>query len=183
MIFQTRFGNLHYEAAGEGPPLILVHDAVPGESGEAFKRCAKRLAREYQVFSVDLLGFGQSDKPGIEYSAYLFASLINSFIKEVIGNKAVVIARGRGAMFAVMAAALTPANFKKLYLIKPNGMPAKPVSGISRAFFFGADGPLRYSLAKGFLNADYMRALAKIKTPAHIITGGCKLCQKLLNVR
>ena len=52
---------LWVKEAGQGPPLILLHAA--GTSGRIWWRHIPRLARRFQVLTIDLPGHGQSPRP------------------------------------------------------------------------------------------------------------------------
>ena len=59
----------HFIEAGEGDPLILIHGGGPGASGEHnWGNNIESLARHFHVFALDLIGYGLTDKPAIEYS-------------------------------------------------------------------------------------------------------------------
>src|SRR5215210_8097265 len=51
--------GLHHVREGAGPPLVLL--AGIGSSGEAWNAVVPRLAREREVWRVDLPGFGRSE--------------------------------------------------------------------------------------------------------------------------
>ncbi len=54
--------NVHYNEAGEGEPLILIHGGGPGATGWSnFRYNIDTLARKYRVIIVDLPGYGKSD--------------------------------------------------------------------------------------------------------------------------
>ena len=185
MTFKHKLGEIFYTEMGEGQPLLLVHDARTGADSDEFEYCAECLCAKYRVYSIDLPGFGLSVKrKNAGFSSYLFASVLNSFVKEKIKEPVTVIARGRGAAFSVMAAAFSPEYFKKIYMVKPKGMP-KPKKAqpkfAPRALFAGEDAELRYALTKGLLDADYKRVIRDKKIPVKVIRGDCWLCKKLLS--
>jgi pimeloyl-ACP methyl ester carboxylesterase len=56
------FGQLHYEMAGEGTPLILLHQMV--QSAMQFRPALPHLAaRGIKAIAVDLPGYGVSATP------------------------------------------------------------------------------------------------------------------------
>ena len=63
-------------------PLLLVHGF--GASSYHWRYNIPILSKDYHVFAVDLLGFGLSDKPIIEYDATIWRDQILDFIKDVI---------------------------------------------------------------------------------------------------
>jgi pimeloyl-ACP methyl ester carboxylesterase len=61
--YDSRGYRLHYLAAGEGPPLILIHGFLMRAERWAANGYIDSLAADFRVVAPDLLGHGQSDKP------------------------------------------------------------------------------------------------------------------------
>ncbi|MEA4816121.1 MAG: alpha/beta fold hydrolase [Lachnospiraceae bacterium] len=120
--YETPFGSVAYEESGTGKPLLLVHGMEIGSSGQEWEKNKGELSRNYTVYTIDLLGFGESEKPSISYSAYTFAVIINGFIKDIIGKKTAAVGSGHAGAALVKAAKLEPKNFAKLVLVSPNGI-------------------------------------------------------------
>ncbi|MDR2899428.1 MAG: alpha/beta fold hydrolase [Clostridiales bacterium] len=120
--FNWRFGSVSYKKTGRGAPVLLVHGLGIGASSYEFEAAAKVLSKYYRVYTLDLIGFGMSEKPGISYSSYLFTSLINDFVTDVIKEPCFIAASAHSADYAVMAYNLNHDNFKKMLLISPSGL-------------------------------------------------------------
>jgi pimeloyl-ACP methyl ester carboxylesterase len=77
-------GNrLHYFEAlpprGDGKPLVLVHGL--GSRGEDWSPMIPSLAAAgFHVYAPDLLGYGRSDKPDVEYSVSLEEKMVEQFM-------------------------------------------------------------------------------------------------------
>jgi len=101
--------RVHYIAAGpeDAPPLVLVHGF--GASWYHWRYNVPELARTYRVYAVDLLGFGLTDKPLIDYTSDVWAGQLCDFIREVVAPgapcKAMVAGNSLGG-FATLAAAV-----------------------------------------------------------------------------
>lgn len=67
-----------YTVQGEGIPLVLLH-GFGGCVGHWRKNIPTLAQAGYQVFALDLLGFGASDKPPLDYSMDLWYSLLQDF--------------------------------------------------------------------------------------------------------
>lgn len=117
--YDWRFGKVYYRKTGEGTPLLLIHDLVPGASAYEWYKVEKELAVSHTVYSIDLLGCGRSDKPGFTYTNFLYVQLINDFIKNVIKVKTDVITSGYSGSFAVMASYNHNDYIGRLILINP----------------------------------------------------------------
>ena len=89
------------------PALLLVHGF--GASSYHWRHNIPILARKYHVYALDLLGFGWSDKPIMDYDASVWRDQVVDFVNEVIldgkeSERSVAIAGnslgGYTAMFA-----------------------------------------------------------------------------------
>lgn len=120
--FQWRFGTIAYNKKGTGNPLLLIHDLTPGSSSYEFSHISDYLAKTNTVYTIDLLGYGHSDKPNMTYTNYLYVQLITDFVKKVIGRKTSMIATGSSAVSAVMAVHNDAEFADKLILIHPQDL-------------------------------------------------------------
>lgn len=120
--YEWRFGKIHYEKKGSGTPLLLLHDLTNGSSNYEYHRIFYKLAEKHEVYSIDLLGYGFSDKPNMTYTNYLYVQLVIDFIKNVIGHKTNIIATGDSAPIAIMACHNDPEVFNRLIFINPQSL-------------------------------------------------------------
>ena len=120
--YEWKYGQVHYKKSGFGKPVVLLHSLTIGGSHREFGKNIDELSQKYTVYAVDLPGFGYSDKPKITYTAFTYASFINDFITEVVGEPSMVIASNGSGMFATIAAKLFTQNITCLTLISPNGI-------------------------------------------------------------
>jgi pimeloyl-ACP methyl ester carboxylesterase len=99
--------KIKYTVWGNGKPLVLVHGF--GASIGHWRHNIPVLAEGgYQVFAVDLLGFGGSDKPILDYSLELWQELLVDFWREQIREPAVFIGNSIGALVSLMVVAHHP---------------------------------------------------------------------------
>lgn len=118
--YEWRHGDIRYVTAGQGPPLLLIHN--PGGSLDEWEAMLQPLSMHYKVYALDLIGFGYSDKPNLNYSAYLYVTLLNDFIRDIIGRKTNVAASGLAGAIAVTAYSFEPDRFNKMLLVSPTGL-------------------------------------------------------------
>ena len=62
--------KIQYTVMGTGTPLVLVH-GFGASMGHWRKNIPVLAAGGYRVFAIDLLGFGGSDKPALNYTMEL----------------------------------------------------------------------------------------------------------------
>lgn len=61
-VIQTKRWKIHYNEAGEGYPVLMLHGSGPGATGWSnFGPNIEALADAYRVIAVDMPGWGQSD--------------------------------------------------------------------------------------------------------------------------
>lgn len=100
--YEWRFGKIKYMKKGAGNPILLLHDLEIGSSSYEFHRLTEKLSETREVYTLDFLGFGYSEKPNITYTNYLYVQMVNDFIKNVIGRKTDILATGKSFPIAVM---------------------------------------------------------------------------------
>lgn len=120
--YEWRFGKIRYTKKGSGTPLLLLHDLTVGSSGYEFHKIADQLSKNYEVYTIDLLGYGLSDKPNMTYTSFLYVQLLTDFVKTVIGKKTDIIASGDAASIAVITCHNNPEVFNRIVLINPQSL-------------------------------------------------------------
>ncbi len=102
LYYEWRFGKIRYTKKGSGTPLLLLHDLTVGSSSYEFSKIVNSLSEKHEVFCIDLLGYGLSDKPDMTFTNYLFVQMISDFIKNIICKKTNIIATGDAFPIALM---------------------------------------------------------------------------------
>lgn len=120
--YEWRFGKVHYIKKGSGNPILLVHNLTPGSSSYEFHSIIDSLAEKNEVYAIDLLGYGSSEKCNMTYTNYLYVQLITDFIKNVIGKKATIITSGDSSSIAVMTCHNNPEVVNQLVFINPQSL-------------------------------------------------------------
>ncbi len=120
--YEWRFGKIKYTKKGTGSPVLLIHDLTPGSSSYEFNKIIDSLSKQHEVYAIDLLGYGLSDKPDITFTNYLYVQLITDFIKNIIGRKTNIIATGDAFPIAVMVCHNDNDIIKNLIAINPTSL-------------------------------------------------------------
>lgn len=109
---ETRFWNwqnhrIAYTEMGTGIPLILVH-GFGASIGHWRRNIPVLAAAGYRVFALDLLGFGQSDKPLVDYQMELWQEMLKDFWTEQVREPAVFVGNSIGALLCLIMLAHHP---------------------------------------------------------------------------
>ncbi|MBD2002562.1 MULTISPECIES: alpha/beta fold hydrolase [Cyanophyceae] len=99
--------KIQYTVMGTGRPLVLIH-GFGASIGHWRKNIPVLAAGGYRVFALDLLGFGGSDKPALDYTVELWESLIQDFWTTHIQEPTVFVGNSIGGLLALMMVANHP---------------------------------------------------------------------------
>jgi pimeloyl-ACP methyl ester carboxylesterase len=102
--------SIYYVRAGSGhpqrPPLLLVHGF--GASTDHWRKNLAGLKEDFEVWAIDLLGFGRSAKPDWQYSGHLWREQLHDFITGAIGQPVVLAGNSLGGYASLCVAAQYP---------------------------------------------------------------------------
>lgn len=88
------------------PPLLLIHGF--GASTDHWRKNIAELQADFEVWAIDLLGFGRSSKPNRTYDGQLWQEQVRTFIADVIGRPTAIAGNSLGGYAALCAAANHP---------------------------------------------------------------------------
>jgi pimeloyl-ACP methyl ester carboxylesterase len=111
---------IRYLAAGEGPPLVLLH--ALGESALDWRWVLPALAHTNRVYAPDLPGFGYSAKPSAEYSPAFFTRFVGAYLDALGLDRTAVVGNSIGGLAALRLALSEPARITALGLVASAGL-------------------------------------------------------------
>jgi len=161
-IYYVQAGNRHPQRA----PLLLIHGF--GASTDHWCKNVAGLSDDFEVWAIDLLGFGRSAKPDWQYGSDLWCDQLHDFITQVIGRSVVLAGNSLGGYVALCLAAQHPQSSAGLVLLNSAG-PFTDIQGTATK-----PNPLRAGLGKvvqtllrqdwaSFLLFQYVRQKAIIR--------------------
>jgi pimeloyl-ACP methyl ester carboxylesterase len=106
---------IRYDVIGGGPAVVLVHGWL--SSSRIWEQLAGRLAQRFTVYTLDLSGFGESDKPLSGYGIRNGSRLLYAFCAHFGLTRANVIGHDLGGAMAVKLAADHPDVVGRLVVI------------------------------------------------------------------
>ena len=145
-------GKIKYRKAGKGNPIILLHDINYYGNSFEYHFVISKLAKGHAVYALDFLGCGQSEKPKMEYTNFLYVQMLCSFIQDIIGKKTTIVASGFSSSVAIMAQRYQPDLFDQIILTNPSDI--YETSGnkkIEKYMTMGLEFPLFGTLAYNLL--------------------------------
>ncbi|HEU4593549.1 MAG TPA: alpha/beta fold hydrolase [Pyrinomonadaceae bacterium] len=114
------FGQkIHYQEAGSGPVVVLLHGLGGNTANWAFNVPA--LAQKFRVVVPDQIGFGRSDKPFINYRVGTYVDFLDKFLSELKIERASLVGNSMGGWVAASYALKHPARVERLVLVDAAG--------------------------------------------------------------
>src|SRR5919202_3647744 len=111
---------IRYLAAGEGPPVVLLHGA--GDNALDWRWVLFTLAATHRVFAPDLPGSPDSARPAADYSPAFFERFVASFLDALGIRRATFVGNSLGGLVALRLALSEPARVKVLVLVDSAGL-------------------------------------------------------------
>jgi len=109
---------------GYGEPIILIHGMFT--SSFCWINTIHELATSYKVYTLDLPGWGKSDKPKVNYSIIYYTKLLNEFMSCLKIEQSIFMGHSIGGQIALNMAVENPKKVKKLILVNSGGiLPSK----------------------------------------------------------
>ena len=110
--------NVHYQRAGSGRPLLLLHGLVG--SARNWRRNISFLSKDSDVYAIDLFNMGESDRiPGLDAGLEATADRLAAYMDALGLDEADIAAHSHGGAVAMMFAARHPDRVRRLILFAP----------------------------------------------------------------
>jgi hypothetical protein len=123
--FESRAGRLSLYVAGQGAPLLLVHSVNAAASAAEVRPLHEHYRATRTVFSLDLPGYGFSERSDRNYTPRLMTDALHAAIVQIrtrCGSVPVdALACSLSCEFLARAAVEAPNVFRSMALVSPTG--------------------------------------------------------------
>jgi len=163
--------KIYFVKAGHNPqlpPLLLVHGF--GASTDHWRKNISELSQDFEVYAIDLLGFGRSQKPALEYSGDLWRDQLHDFITENIQRPTVIAGNSLGGYSSLCVAADYPQSVAGIILLNSAGpftdtnpLGSKKVNPVQKAIAKNLQNILRQPWANQLL-FNFVRRKSRIRS-------------------
>ena len=110
----------YLESGSSKGTLVLVHGL--GASAERWNFVMPSFSKDYHVIVPDLIGFGYSDKPLVDYTPEFFSDFLRKFFDTLGIEKSNLIGSSLGGQVAAEYTSTNPNYIEKLILVSPAGV-------------------------------------------------------------
>jgi len=109
----------YLESGNSDDTIVVVHGL--GASAERWEYVIPLFNKYFRVIVPDLIGFGYSDKPLVDYTSEFFSKFLKNFLKKINLEKLKIIGSSLGGQIAAQCASENLGSIEKLVLISPSG--------------------------------------------------------------
>lgn len=111
--------RIHYQEAGSGPVVILLHGL--GGDMSNWASTIGPLSQKYRVIVPDQIGFGRSDKPMLNYRIATMVDFLDGFYKELKIDRATLVGNSLGGWISAAYALAHPEKVDRIVLVDSAG--------------------------------------------------------------
>lgn len=152
----------YLQCGSSGDFLVLLHGL--GASAERWEFVIPLFEKHFRVIVPDLIGFGYSDKPSVDYTIDFFTDFLDGLLTELGIRRPHVIGSSMGGQISAEFAARDSSRIKKLVLVSPSGTMSSPTPALD-SYIMAALYPSIESAKRAFEEMDAGRA----RVPDHIV--------------
>jgi pimeloyl-ACP methyl ester carboxylesterase len=109
-------------AGTEGSPVMLLHGGGIDSAALSWGSAMEPLAKAHRVFAADWPGYGDSDKPDVEYSLDYFVEYLGHLMDALELPKASLVGLSMGGSIALGFTLRSPQRVEKLVLVDSYGL-------------------------------------------------------------
>lgn len=107
--------KMHYLIYGKGPAVVFIHGF--GTDSYSWRNNIDALSKYFKLYVLDLIGFGDSDKPEINYCLSFFTRQIYQFLQLLKISKIILVGASWGGAVAFSFTIEFPKMVDKLIII------------------------------------------------------------------
>jgi pimeloyl-ACP methyl ester carboxylesterase len=152
----------------EAPLVLLLHGIYAGASSYEWRRLVPLLASDHRVRVPDLLGFGRSDRPDLEWTPEVLTGAVAAIIDDALDVDPDVLVVGSSLTGAHAVRALHGRSDPNLVLITPTGLgsaQAEPSGRVGRWLYsVGRHTPIGDALIYGLSSGPSIRWFQRNQT-------------------
>jgi pimeloyl-ACP methyl ester carboxylesterase len=140
--------KIRYLEDGHSDRIIILMHGLGGYA-ERWSNLIPLLNKKFHIFAPDLIGYGQSDKPSVDYTPEFFVKFVFDFIETLGIKKTCMIGTSLGGQIVAECAATQSPTIEKIILISPAGIMRKSTPTLD-AYTMAALYPIKESVKTAY---------------------------------
>ena len=130
--------RIRYLKAGErNAPVLLLHGGGYDSASLSYKHAIGPVSEHHRAFAPDWPGYGESDKPKMEYTTEYYAGFLGRLMDALGLEKASLIGISMGGAISLGFSLRSPKRVEKLVLVDSHGLGGEVPGGRRRTRWLG----------------------------------------------
>ncbi|WP_199337698.1 alpha/beta fold hydrolase [Nostoc sp. FACHB-280] len=164
---QNRYA-IAYDTVGQGKPVLLLPAFSTVSSRSEMQGIAERIAHRYQAVTLDWLGFGESERPALDYQPALLQQLLQAFVTQTFSEPVAIIAAGHTAGYALQLAQ-QPQTCSSIILVAPTWRGPLPTMGVPKPLATAVRQLVRFPvIGQGLYQANTTKGFLRLMYGRHV---------------
>ncbi|HLL40298.1 MAG TPA: alpha/beta fold hydrolase [Rubrobacteraceae bacterium] len=128
--------RVHCLKAGErNVPVLLLHGGGYDSASLSYKHAVGPISEHHRVFAPDWPGYGESDKPEMQYSTEYYVGFLGRLMDALSMEKASLVGISMGGAIALGFSLRSPQRVDKLVLVDSHGLGGEVPGGVASYVF------------------------------------------------
>ncbi|PJI08209.1 MULTISPECIES: alpha/beta fold hydrolase [Clostridium] len=102
--------------------IVFMHGGAMDNSMMSWKEVIELMGNDYDIYAIDMLGFGESDKPDITYSIPMFVELLYDVLGQLKIEKTNLVGLSMGGGISIAFSLKYPQMVNKLTIVDSMGL-------------------------------------------------------------
>lgn len=125
LIYKDYKINVYHKKGKTNEKIMFVHGGALDNAMMSWKEVIELMGDQYDIYAVDLLGFGESDKPDIQYSIPIYVEFLYDILKQLNIEKTNLVGLSMGGGISISFSLKYPDMIYKLTVIDSLGLYSK----------------------------------------------------------
>jgi Predicted hydrolases or acyltransferases (alpha/beta hydrolase superfamily) len=122
LMYKTYSVTAYHKQGETDEKIVFLHGGALDNAMMSWKEVIELMGDQYDIYAVDMLGFGESDKPDIVYSIPMYVEFIHDILRQLNIEKTNLTGLSMGGGVSIGFSLKYPEMVNKLILIGPVGL-------------------------------------------------------------
>lgn len=114
--------TVYHNQGDTNEKIVFVHGGALDNAMMSWKEVIELMGNKYDIYAVDMLGFGESDKPDIQYSIPMYVEFLYDVLKQLNVEKTNLVGLSMGGGISIAFSLKYPQIVDKLTVIGSLGL-------------------------------------------------------------
>lgn len=135
LLYKSYLTTVYHRQGDTNEKIVFLHGGGLDNAMLSWKKVIDLMDNQYDIYAIDLIGYGESDKPDIQYSTPMFVEFLHDILNQLKIEKTNLVGLSMGGAISIGFSLKNSQMVNKLVLLGSVGLYDKmPYHTISRWF-------------------------------------------------